>query len=298
MYDLTFIEFSKRKAGEKRKEDVTSLWSEGCYDFDTPYFLFFLYELTDEDSFNFIANCGGSLNNLSSSNVTILTFFEKSMVSNWRNVQSRSKIVCGERGDSLKAASTLSELSARFQVSSLPALILVKKEESGDKSLLIPIKKANPSSMYGFFEAVIGIINSNCEEDFSYLSSKLVGEDSPRIEQDAFMDVGDASYLYNFLDEIRERKGYLKIADICDSLHICRKTFYNKRTKGTFTRDECLKLGVLLGLEDSKLNKLLRLNGQAELTLSEKDLEVREAIAEGESLEEVMIDLFGESPDR
>ena len=298
MYDLTFIEFSKRKAGEKRKEDVTSLWNEGCYDFDTPYFLFFLYELADEESYSFIANCGGLLNNLSSSNVTILTFFEKSMISNWRNVQHRSKIVCGERTDSLKAASTLSDLASRFQVSSLPALILVKKEKSGDKSLLIPIKKANPSSMYGFFETLIGIVNSNCEEDFSYLSSKLLGEDSPKIEQDAFMDVGDASYLYNFLDEMREGKECLKIADICDSLHICRKTFYNKRTKGTFTRDECLKLGVLLGLEDSKVNQLLRLNGQAGLTLSEKDLEVRKAIAEGESLEEVTIDVFGESSDR
>ncbi len=296
MYDLTFIEFNKRKAGEDRK-DVTSLWNEGCYDFDTPYFLFFLYDLCDKESFDFIANYGGLLNNLSSSNVTILTFFEKSMVKAWKNVQHRSKIVCGEATDSLKTASTLSDLEARFKISSLPSLVLVKKEEEGDKSILIPFKKASPSSMYGFFETIINIVNANCEEDFSCLSKKLLGEDAPKIEQDAFMDVGDASYLYNFLDEAREKKESLKISDICDSLHICRKTFYNKRTKGSFTRDECLKLGILLGLDDAKLNRLLRLNGQVDLTLSKKDSETRDAIREGEDLVEVTFDIFGESPD-
>ncbi len=297
MYDLTFIEFSKRKAeGEKRK-DVTSLWSKGRYKFDTPYFLFFLYDLCDTESFDFISHCGGLLNNLSSSNVTILTFFEKSMVNDWKNVQHRSKIVCNDQVDSLKTQATLDDLKARFNVVSLPSLILVKEEEDGDKSLLIPFKKASPSAMYGFFENVIKIINDCCEEDFSYLSKKLLGEDAPKIEKDAFLDVGDASYLYNFLDEIREKNKSLGISSICDYLHVCRKTFYNKRINGTFTRDECLKLGILLGLDDANLNKLLRLNKQSDLTLSEKDLKVKEAIREEEKLEYVMEDIFGESPD-
>lgn len=315
MYDLTLIEFSKEKARPKQthnpafssryfgflqaapleeisqSKDVTSLFGEGRYDFETPYFIFYLYDLFDEASAGFIADCGGRLNNLSSSNVTILTFFEKGMVDSWRNVQQRGKIRCREKIDSYKVTQALEILKKRFSVSSLPCLIVVKKDDQGDKSLVIPLGEKEPSSIYNSFETVIKIINDNCEEDFSFLSKKLLGEDAPSIGDDLFGEATNDAYLFNFIDEAREKEK-LTMAYLYTALGVSRKTFYNKRNNATFSREQCLKLGILLGFDDSSLNRLLRFNRQSDLTFSEQDRKVRQAISEGRRFEDVEDDIF------
>ena len=316
MYDLTFIEFSKEKAEAKptfkpistshsfgflqatplvetpKSKDVTSLFGEGRYDFETPYFLFYLYDHCDEVSSRFIADYGGKLNNLSSSNVTILTFFEKAVVDGWRNVQQRERIRCQRKIDPRKAFEALTVLKRRFGVSSLPSLIFVKKEGDGDRSVIIPLGKADPLSIYRSFETVIRTINDNCEEDFPFLCKKLLGEDAPSIGEDLFGEAISAAYLFNFIDEAREKDKELTITYLHTSLNISRKTFYNKRNNATFTREECLKLGVILGLDERSLNKLLRFNNQSDLSFSEKDRKVKEAISEGAKLEDVEGDIF------
>lgn len=316
MYDLTFIEFSKEKTMPKRglglelpsnsfgfvcamqpeeiskTKDVTSLFSRGRYDFKTPYFIFFLYDLYDKESVSFIADYGGKLHNLSSSNVTILTFFEKSVAEKWRNVQQRSEIRCQENVDPFKVSQALNILMKRFDVSSLPSLILTKKDGDGDKSIVIPLGKTDAASTYRTFETVIEVINDSCEEDFSVLSKKLLGYDASSVQEDAYDDVANSTYVYNFLGEMREKDGRFKFGRLYESLGVSRKTFYNKRVNSTFTRDECLKLGIIFGLDDDALNKLLRSNDQRELSFGEKDRKVKEAIREGKEFEDVEYDIF------
>ncbi len=316
MYDLTFIEFSKRKVRnssyhdsyltsfepirmgfmtvassqeESLVQDVTSLWSEGAYEFESPYFLFFLYEPGDEASLSFLKEYGGKLNNLSSSNVTILTFFEKSMVDGWRNVQHRERIKADEHLDSFKVNHSLNVLRERFGVTSFPSLILVKKEKEGDRSVLIPLLSKDPSSIYASFEGVIKLINDNCEEEFDYLAKKILGEDG-QIEDDAFNRAQNLNFL-DFFDDTREEKD-LDLMEIAEALDITRKTVYNKRVNQSFSRTECLKLGFLFGLNENSLNRLLRYNEQRELSYSVLDCKVKEALREGKSLEEVRDELF------
>ncbi len=316
MYDLTFIEFSKRKVRnssyhdsyltsfepirmgfmtvassqeESLVQDVTSLWSEGAYEFESPYFLFFLYEPGDEASLSFLKEYGGKLNNLSSSNVTILTFFEKSMVDGWRNVQHRERIKADEHLDSFKVNHSLNVLRERFGVTSFPSLILVKKEKEGDRSVLIPLLSKDPSSIYASFKGVIELINDNCEEEFDYLAKKILGEDG-QIEDDAFNRAQNLNFL-DFFDDTREEKD-LDLMEIAEALDITRKTVYNKRVNQSFSRTECLKLGFLFGLNENSLNRLLRYNEQRELSYSVLDCKVKEALREGKSLEEVRDELF------
>ncbi len=313
MQDLAFIEFSKRKTETRdfscrescltslsfitlipnREEglvqDVTSLWNEGAYGFESPYFLFFLYEMDDDVSLSFLKEYGGKLNNLSSSNVTILTFFEKSMVSNWRNVQHREKIRCNEHLSSFQVSHSLNVLRERFKVTSFPSLILVKKEKEGDRSILIPLLSEDPASMYASFKGVIERINDNCEENFEHLSKEILGEDG-RIEDDAFIRTQNQNFL-DFFDDRREEKD-LDLIHIATSLGLARKTVYNKRMNQSFSRIECLKLGILFGLNEESLNRLLRYNERRELSYSLLDCKVREALRKGKSLEEVQDELF------
>lgn len=318
MQDLTFIEFSKKKTEtrdfsyresplvslnlmsmgfmtaipsqeESLAKDVTSLWSEGAYGFESPYFLFFLYEIGDEASFSFLKEYGGKLNNLSSSNVTILTFFEKSMVSNWRNVQHREKIRSNEHLSSFQVSHSLNVLRERFKVASLPSLILVKKEKEGDRSILIPLLSKDPASMYASFKWVIERINDNCEEEFERLSKEILGEDG-KIEDDAFIRTQNQNFL-DFFDDRREEKD-LDLIHIATSLGLARKTVYNKRMNQSFSRIECLKLGILFGLSEDSLNRLLRYNEQRELSYSLLDCKVKEALRKGKSLEEMQEELF------
>ncbi len=315
MYNLTFIEFSKKKV-EARKtfsddpfgqscrfgfmtvapyeekrlaKDVTSSWNEGAYKFASPYFLFFLYEPSDGCGIPFLKEYGGKLNNLSSSNVTILTFFEKSMVDNWKNVQHREKINVKEHLDPFKVSHSISVLRERFKVASLPSLILVKKEGEGDKSLTIPLLSKDPSSIYASFKGVIEKINDNCEEDFAYLSREILGEEG-KIEEGAFTRTQNQNFL-DFFDDAREEKD-LDLTDIAVALGVERKTLYNKRVNQSFSRIECLKLGLLFGLNESALNKTLRYNDHRDLSYSVLDCKVKEALREGKKLEEVEGDLF------
>ncbi len=318
MYDLTFIEFSKEKTRPKRShgsefppysygfvcaikpeetsktKDVTSLFAEGCYDFKTQYFIFFLYDLCNEDSASFIADYGGKLHNLSSSKVTILTFFEKGMAERWRNVQERREIRCRDRIDPFKVNRALNVLQKRFGISSLPALILVKKEDNGDKSIVIPLGETDSVSIYRTFETVISTVDDNCEEDFSVISEKLLGDDAPMADEDAYDDATSSVYLYNFIDDMRKKDERVTLECLYDSLHISRKTFYNKRVNATFTRDECLKLGIILSLKEDSLNELLRLNSNQKLTFGEKDRKVKKAIREGREFVDVEHDIFSE----
>lgn len=318
MYDLSFIEFSKKKVKERDPfysdsyfsrvdsmrmsfltvaptkeeslaQDVTSLWSEGAYEFESPYFLFFLYEPSDESCLSFLREYGAKLNNLSSSNVTILTFFEKSMVDSWRNVQHREKISAEEHLDSFKVNHTLNVLRERFKVSSLPALILVKKVGESDESIHIPLLSKDPSSMYASFKGVIEKINDNCEEDFAYLSKEILGDDSV-IENDAFLRTQNQNFL-DFFDDARKEKD-LDLYDIVAALGITRKTIYNKKVNRSFDRMQCLKLGFLFGLNENSMNRLLRYNNQRELSYGEFDCKVKEALRKGKSLEEVQGELF------
>ena len=57
------------------------------------YTIIYLYDFrNDKVSYKFVENYGGKLHNLSSLNVTIMTYFETFMVKRWTNVHFRDEI--------------------------------------------------------------------------------------------------------------------------------------------------------------------------------------------------------------
>lgn len=233
--------------------DVTDLIDGGLYNFDTPYLALFLYDSEDEISRKFIGNYGGSLHNKSSWNVTILTFFDLKTADKWANVQRKDKIQISNNFSRVHDDRALNILKNQFNVKSLPALVLIDGKHD-NPPLTIPLQSGDSQSLNGFFDSVFKIIDDNPDDAFPAIMRELPEVQSGRkllnsaIKKNSF---------YNYFDNLRSKKG-MELKDLQEALDVSTKTLYNKKTRVSFTREECIKLASILDLNESEIKELMQ----------------------------------------
>lgn len=311
MENLSFVELKVKKKKEKLSNenftkdsfsfidstkdikteaiDITNKMANGEYNFKTKYTIIFLYEyFKDEESRNFIKFYGGKLHNRSSANITILTYYSPDM--GWDNVQYKEKLQYDRFQNNEKIEALIKNLRKVYNVEELPAIVVVKK---GSKEYCsINLSNYKKDDMYDAFNDFIEIINDNCEEDFSRIINKLSGSASTTNTSINSYRFNTDEFIHDLIKE--EDKEYQEsqisrcrytLDNLADEMNISVKTLYNKRTKNTFTRDECFYLIIRFNQSIFELKDLLIANNHQELGYKGRDGIIRECITNNYSIE-------------
>ncbi len=273
---FSFMRSASESKTELARTDVTERIQNGGYGFETPFLLFFLYDLNDETARDFIEGYGGKLHTFSSDIATILTFFDRRTVGMWgKNVHHPEAIRCNEKDSDFESKAILSELKQRFGVSSLPALVLAKKGSGGaDRYASILLEGLDARSLFVSFKGIIDILKENCGEDWGVLLKKLPIAQGSAPGQGSFANALRQPTFSEFIEGKIEAKG-LKREDIAADFSLCNKTFYNRRVEASFTREECQRLARMLDLDQDDFDRLLRYCGHPDCSslLTKGDLE-------------------------
>lgn len=264
--------------------DVTDKIAAGKYGLDTTFAIIYLYEfLEDPTSRSFLETYGGKLHNLSSANVTILTYFDEYVVSRWSNVQNRESIRPATRTDGVKAEILVQKLKKAYNINSLPALVIIKQDRNGnEESFVLDAGNYNIDELYNIFKEIIDIINDHCEEDFSVIKNSIQDNTTEIDNGNYFNDYNTELFIDNLLYENNLRK-----CDLAAELGVDVKTLYNKRKNNSFTREECLYIGVRYCVPIEQLNRFLMSNRFAPLAFDGGDGIIRRAISNKDDVYDV-----------
>ena len=264
--------------------DVTDKIAAGKYGLDTTYAIIYLYDfLEDPTSRSFLSTYGGKLHNISSANVTILTYFDEYVVSQWNNVQQRGKIQPSIKKDKVKAEILVQKLKSAYNINSLPSLIILKQDENGnEESFVLDAGNYNTDELYNMFKEIIDIINDHCEEDFSAIRNSIQGNTTEIDNGNRFGEYNTDLFIDNLLDE-----NHIHQYDLAAELGVDVRTIYNKRRNNSFTREECLYIGVRYCVPIEQLNSFLRSNGHASLGFDGRDGIIRRAIGNKDDVYDV-----------
>ncbi|MCQ2555545.1 MAG: hypothetical protein MJ171_07830 [Clostridia bacterium] len=264
---------------------VTDTLLSGHYDLKTRFTLLYLYDyMNDKNSINFVTFYGGKLHNLSSSNVTILTYYSDDMKETWSNVQHREKLYEGADRNNSRLYAVTEDLKRIYRIRELPALILIMQHEDGSENHLIIDIPDNFSSitLFMLFSDLINIINDNCEESFDVISEKICGPGINLQMGNHMSRLNTKNYIASLVKDKSRKTDYpYTQSDLAYELGISERTLRNKRNSNTFTRDECIYIAVRFGISVQDLNALLRANDHAELGLNNRDGVIRNCILSG-----------------
>lgn len=283
MYNISFIELKKANDNNKKgfsflTNDVTFDILKGRYSLNSKYSIIYLYDVYNDDlSYNFLNIYGGKLHNESSLFITILTYFTEPMIKRWENVQYRNIIEPSEERE-VKVINNINKLREIYKVKNLPALIVVKQDEDNEESFVIDLSNyKNADGLYKTFSETINIVNNNCEEEFDKIAIKLNGISVSK--NNNFSNINLSNYIYDLVkSESRNRRSHYTQEDLAEDLGICVRTLSNKRSENSFTRDECLYMGLKFGIDIPELNILLDINNHLRLGLSSRDGIIRKCL--------------------
>lgn len=250
-------------------KDVTNQIEAGKYSFKTKYSIIYIYDIySDTTSQNFLRTYGGKLHNESSANITILTYFDEFTMSRWRNVQQREKIGYDPDCDTTKIEMITEQLKHIYEITNLPAMIIRKQENDGEESCVLDLTGYSIDSLYNIFKNVMGTINDYCEEDFDLLKNSIIGQSVEKVLKGNYFDTFNT---YNYIGTLVKKKQHYRLDDLAGELSIDTKTLYNKRVNDSFTRDECIYIGIKFQISIDDLNKLLGKCGHQILGYKDRD---------------------------
>lgn len=250
-------------------KDVTNQIEDGKYSFKTKYSIIFIYDIySDLTSTDFLRTYGGKLHNESSANITILTYFDEFTMSRWRNVQQREKIGYNPVCDTTKIEMITEQLKHAYEITTLPAMIIRKQEKDGEESCVLDLSGYTVDALYEVFKKVMNNINDYCEEDFALLRDTIIGQNSEKVLKGNYFDTFNT---YNYIGTLVRQTRYYNLDNLASDLGINIKTLYNKRVNDSFTRDECIYIGIKFKIGIDNLNKLLRKNYHQVLGYGDRD---------------------------
>lgn len=259
-------------------KDVTNEILKGTYYLESKYTIIYLYDIMrdNSESSKFITNYGGKLHNETSQNITILTYLSPDMVRNWKNVHFREKIKCATENNAAAVSSVIEELQKFYNVKTLPALIVLKKEkDKKEDSCIIDASNKSETELYSLFKHVIEVINDNCEEDFSVIASKCA---TSYKKEKPISNYFTYNYVYDKVKEKRKDIEDFSQITLAGHLNMTERTLRNKRINNTFTEDECIHMGFLFELNVDDINTLLDANHHKSLAFYGKDEIIRSFI--------------------
>lgn len=261
------------------------------------YTIIYLYDfMKDNVSFDFIKNYGGKLHNMSSLNVTIMTYFESYMVNRWSNVHFKDEIRIGNNNNK-KIFSIIEEVKQTFEVQNMPAMIIIQKGANGDHYFNIELSGFTQLDIYNLFNDVINIINENCDCQFKDIAKKISGKKSPvKNKTIKLQRMNTFDFIKDLVD--REKKltgGTYNLEFLANRMGFDRKTLVNKRNGNSFTRDECFFIAFEFGISLIELNELLRLNWHPKISEDPRDQLIEKCLYEGLDISEVNDKLMDEN---
>lgn len=293
MESLSLLEFKTKKENTNKQKinyynasgfvsskneinDITNIFSEGKYKIETAFTIIYLYDyMCDSASRDFIAMYGGELHKKTSSNITILTYFSTDTAMKWPNVYNRDKIRSNDDNDPAKVMKIVNNLQETYNVQNLPAMVIIKKDES----FVLPIEGSNKEIIKKYFYDVIKKIDEHCEQDISVIKNYIIGpnEDALKNKKKEKINVSD------FIQELVDNEGYI-LDDLALEMGISVRTLYNKREKikeSKFTRDECFFIAIRFGIGINKLQWLLREYNNVEIGMGGRDGIIYKALIDG-----------------
>lgn len=262
-------------------KDVTDKFTQGNYKLKSSYTIFFLYDFNyDCESREFIITYGGKIHNHSSLNITILTYFDPHMVSHWSNVQFREALILDEKNRYNNVMRVINEIKSIYQVKTLPAIVIVKKEKNGkEKSFNINLTGYKKESIYSTFREIMDIINDNCEEDFLVIAKKILGSSFKQSQENSLLSFNTFDYIKDLVKAKNKTMSYgYTQDDLAAKLGISIRGLRNKRSNNSFTRDECLFIAIEFNISVNDLNLLLENNNHIRIGMEGRDGLIRRCL--------------------
>ena len=255
-----------------RTKDASDFLQTGQYAFHTPFLLFYLYDPEDPVSCELLKDHGADLCNRSSANVTILTFLKREVTNLWDNVIQDGRTKSSAKLTRTRIHDTLQTFENTFDASK-PFLILVKKQNGEEESAVIPLEGMDSFEQFRVLEDVLHEMEAHPDVDVDSLSRQFNGN-MPALfaKKNGWKESKRKLACHDFFQKAKNRMpGRLRtIKSLADRLHCDESVVRFKRDNATFTRGECLKLGIQFYLSIDELNAFLRLNGLCDLNEEEE----------------------------
>lgn len=261
-------------------KNVTKEILKGRYGLENRYTILYLYNIRkDPESIDFLDDYGGKIHNLTSLNISVLTYFTSSMIKRWTNIHYREELEKQSDTDDLKVLKTIRVLKNAYKVKSLPSMVVIKKDiDEKEESFNIDLSMYQKDEIYHKFTQVIDIINDNCEEDFETIEKKIDLSKTEITKESRMSDFNTFNYVEDLVKGQRKKLRNYKQEDLAAILGITERTLRNKRSNNTFTREECIIIGLEFSISVDELNLLLRKNERSDLSDRGRDKVIRKCL--------------------
>lgn len=245
------------------------------FQFKEGYTILYLYDVSEKDfvSRKFLMKYGSSLNKQSSENFDIITYFDASIASasGWWDLMTCLRTFASNGLSEEKATSILKRFEENFDVTSLPALVVVKKDKDEIHSVTLSLEDPkSEDNIYNVFKQVTKLLLEYPNENFGVLSKRIFG-------LDCFPKMKGKEGAVAFLEEKIKKAG--RSQDwVCDLLGYSDRNFRQKRSSCRFDRTECLELAKVLHMSILETDLFLRYFGYSDLDSSEDKTTIRELL--------------------
>ncbi len=261
-------------------KDVTKEILKGRYGLENRYTILYLYDIRkDPESIGFLDDYGGKIHNLTSLNISVLTYFTFSMIKRWKNIHYREELEKESDIDENKVMKTIRALKDAYKVKSLPSMVVIKKGiDEKEESFNIDLSMYEKDEIYHKFIQVIDIIDNNCEEDFETIEKKIDLSKTEITKESRMSDFNTFNYVEDLIKGQRKKLRNYNQQSLAELLGITERTLRNKRSNNTFTREECIIIGLEFSISVDELNLLLRENEKADLSDRGRDEVIRRCL--------------------
>lgn len=269
-------------------EDVTDEIIKNTYTTDCKYTLIYLYDyIHDAKSIEFLEKYGARLHNLTSANISILTFLDEGVSKSWKNIANRNKLNPIDYDDQ-DVIRTINKLKRAFKVNRLPSLILICNSLFKD-DVSISLEGYEGENIYDLFKEINNIVLENYEESFAKIRDKI------NTANDNIKRINDIHQFNNsnFIDKLLKENDINQI-DLSEDLRISDRTLRNKIANSSFTKEEIIYMAFRFKLDLFTLNKLLNANGRSNLGGNKRENIIKRCIENKLELDETNKELISE----
>lgn len=273
-------------------EDVTDEIIKNTYTTNCKYTLIYLYNyICDAKSIEFLEKYGARLHNLTSANISILTFLDEGITDSWKNIANRNNLNSIDYDDQ-DVIKTINKLKRTFKVKQLPSLILVCNSLVKD-DISISLEGYEKENIYDLFKEINNIVVENYEESFTKIRDKIntTNDNIKRIND--IHQFNNSNFINKLLKENKIHQESLS-QDLC----ISDRTLRNKIANSSFTKEEIIFMAFKFKLDLFTLNKLLNVNGRSSLGGNKREEIIEQCIKDKLGLNETNDILIREKVDQ